>query len=402
MIFTRRRARTACFMVLSILAFQPLYAQQKLAGPGSANYRLASRLAPYKLDKLIYSTNVDPRWIEGTDKFWYEWKSSRGSTYYIVDPAARSRRTLFDNDRLAAELTRITRDPWDGQHLPIRSIRFINDRTLQFEVQSSEDEEQKGDTTLNQERQDKARGTARPKPKKKVYHFEYDVVTQTLRELKDYEAPDNHAPWASVSPDGKVVVYAKNGDLYMMTSEEYEKILAARRGKARAAPGAPQIEPRDTEADSAEWKVQVAETRLTTDGEPDYSYALPDFGMIDREKLAHKDRRKRARIIWAPDSRHFAVQRDDERKVGNLWVIHNVGKKRPELETYKYEMPGEKDVPQEEFWIYDLNTKSKVKVHYPNAWQDETLAAPTARQFIYQDSDKPRGALATAQNWRDS
>ena len=44
------------------------------------------------------------------------------------------------------------------------------------------------------------RGKRGPKPKKKLYHFEYDVATQTLRELKDYEAPDNHPAWASVSP----------------------------------------------------------------------------------------------------------------------------------------------------------------------------------------------------------
>ena len=78
MISTRRRVRFACLMVMQLVVFGSLHAQQnKVGGPGSANYRLATRFAPYKLDKLIYSTNVDPHWIEGTEKFWYEWTSGK-------------------------------------------------------------------------------------------------------------------------------------------------------------------------------------------------------------------------------------------------------------------------------------------------------------------------------------
>ncbi len=113
-------------MVLSAVA-TPTLAQP-------ANYRLASRFAPYKIQDLIYSTSVSPRWIESSEKFWYEWETSDGSKYYIVDPVAGTKQLIFDNDQLAAELTRITRDPWDGQHLPIRSIKFIDANTLQFEV----------------------------------------------------------------------------------------------------------------------------------------------------------------------------------------------------------------------------------------------------------------------------
>src|SRR5438309_1568377 len=81
-----------------------------------ANYRLAARFAPYKIRKLVYSTGVTPRWIKGSERFWYEWDSPEGKKYMVADPgpAAASKHTLFDNDRIAAELTRITRDPWDG------------------------------------------------------------------------------------------------------------------------------------------------------------------------------------------------------------------------------------------------------------------------------------------------
>ncbi|MCL4866395.1 MAG: hypothetical protein KJZ47_10900, partial [Gemmatimonadales bacterium] len=109
---------------------QNLSARQAVAPVTEANYRLAGRFAPYKMSKLVYSTSVTPRWIKGTEKFWYEWTTAAGKVFNIVDPVAGTKRQLFDNDRLAAELTRITRDPWDGQHLPIRAIRFVNAGTL--------------------------------------------------------------------------------------------------------------------------------------------------------------------------------------------------------------------------------------------------------------------------------
>ena len=103
--------------------------------PGThANWALAARFAPYRIRRLVHSTSVNPRWIQGTERFWYSWETGDGEFYYLVDPVAGTQRQLFDRDRIAAELTRITLDPWDAQHLPIRRIRFVNPTTLEFEV----------------------------------------------------------------------------------------------------------------------------------------------------------------------------------------------------------------------------------------------------------------------------
>ena len=130
-----------------------------------------------------------------------------------------TKRQIFDNDRIAAELTRITRDPWDGKHLPIRSIKFLNKDTLQFEVESSQDtvikdaEAQRGDSQQTQ----RGQANRQPPTKKKVWHFKYSLVTQTLTEIPDFLAPDNHPAWASVSPDGQTIVYGRKYNLYKMT-----------------------------------------------------------------------------------------------------------------------------------------------------------------------------------------
>ncbi len=356
-----------------------------VGGPGSANYELAARWAPYRLNDLIYSTTVRPRWIEGSSRFWYEWETSEGTEYRLVDMAQGRQSQIFDNDRIAAQLTEIVGDPYDAKHLPIQSIRFIDGNTLQFDVTSSQDEEKEevADTTEVDE-QDMEEGPRRPeRPKKEVLHFEYRVDTRALRQLEDYEAPDNHPGWASVSPDGSVVIFAKDYNLWQMSGEDYQKILDARRGKS------------GDEADKAEKDVEVEEVQITEDGEEYYSYAsaYSDYGDTDNEKEENAHDRKSASIVWSQDSRKFAVMREDQREVGDLWVIHSTGNERPELETYKYDMPGEEHVTQDEIWIFDVASREGVKVTEPDPWKDENLDIANARQFRYPDSEEPRRSL---------
>lgn len=335
-----------------------------VGGPGSANYQLAARFAPYKIRELVKSTTVTPRWIDHSDRFWYQWETTDGTFYYLVDPARGTKRQVFDNDRIAAELTRLTHDPYDGQHLPIRNIRFISDNTLQFDVQSSQDEEVKADSTemqrdtTQQDRNRQRQTTARPK--KKMLHFEYDVASRSVRMLEDYEAPDNHPGWASVSPDTAWVVYSKEFNLWAMSWSEYQKVLDARRGKTGEA------------ADSASDKVEVEEIQLTTDGEKDYSYGSQGRGENDDETAKEYKKRQRAGISWSHDSKWFALTRSDRRKVGDLWVIHTTGNKRPQLETYKYDMPGEKNVTQTELLVFDMESRTMKKID-DDPWKDQTM-----------------------------
>ena len=358
-----------------------------VGGPGSANFDLAARFAPYKIQEMVHSTTVSPSWIEGSERFWYEWEDSDGTSYNIVDPVRGTKSQLFDNDRIAAELTRITLDPWDGQHLPIRNIRFIDENTLQFDVESSQDEdideEEEVDTEEEQEEEDTDQ---QERSDKKMYHFEYDVGTQTLRELEDYESPNNHPGWANVSPDGETVVFARNYNLWMISGSDYELILDARRGES------------GDDADEAEEDVEVEEIQLTTDGEEFYAYG--GSGGRGETNVTHEenmDDRKRAGVVWSKDSQKFALVRRDQREVGDLWVVHAVGNKRPELETYKYDMPGEENVTQSELLIYDLAARNMVQVE-DDPWKDQMMSVTTDRQFVYPDSDEPRQQVWLSDN----
>lgn len=234
-----------------------------------ANWQLAARFAPYKARSLTHATSVSPQWVGKTDRFWYQWENSDGTFYYIVDPARATKRQIFDNDRIPAELTRITGDPFDGQHLPIRNIEFIDENTLQFEVESTLEEEivdEAAETGDQQQEQEQQQGARRSKTGPKVFHFEYNVSTQTLRELEDWEEPRAHPGWAGVSPDSSRVVFSRECNLFVMGWDDYMRIVDARHEKTGEA------------ADSAEANVEVAETQLTTDGEKNYCYGSSGRG----------------------------------------------------------------------------------------------------------------------------
>ena len=210
--------------------------------------------------------------------------------------------------------------------------------------------------------------------------------TQTLRELEDYESPNNHPGWANVSPDGETVVFARNYNLWMISGSDYELILDARRGES------------GDDADEAEEDVEVEEIQLTTDGEEFYAYG--GSGGRGETNVTHEenmDDRKRAGVVWSKDSQKFALVRRDQREVGDLWVVHAVGNKRPELETYKYDMPGEENVTQSELLIYDLAARNMVQVE-DDPWKDQMMSVTTDRQFVYPDSDEPRQQVWLSDN----
>src|ERR1017187_7428726 len=106
-----------------------------LAKAAKANYELAARWTPTKVGKLVFDTAVTPHWLDSGDRFWYTYENNRGRRFYIVDPAAKNKNLLFDPARMAASLTEITGIPYEAQHLPVRTVKFVkNDSAFQFEL----------------------------------------------------------------------------------------------------------------------------------------------------------------------------------------------------------------------------------------------------------------------------
>jgi len=339
------------------------------AEKSKANYALASRFSPKKIEKMVFSTSVSAHWLKLSERFWYSFETPDGKIFYIVDPVRKTRTQIFDNVTMAADLTRQTKDPYDALHLPIDRIKFINsEKSIRFEVESTQEEEKKeeADTTKTE----KEKSAKKKKPEKKKFYFQFNLSTRVLTLLEDYEKPKDNPRWASISPDGETILFAKQHNLYWMDKENYQKAL-------------------EDEDDST-----IVEHQLTMDGEEYYSYGS-GRGETNVDKEKNRDKRKPGYLIWSPDSKKIALTRSDSREVKDLWVINSIADPRPTLETYKYHMPGEEESPHVELLVIDMITKEKLSVK-ADTFKDQTISILSAPSLAKNRDDDyhPRVWLA--------
>lgn len=320
----------------------------------TANYDLAARFSPNKVKKMVFSTSVSPHWLKNSDRFWYMYETSEGKFYYLIDPARKTKNALFDNVKMAADMSRLTGDPFDGKHLNINNLKFIKDETaLQFEVKSKlMEEEEKED--LNKENdmeneEDKAKKKSdKKKMVAKIWHFQYDLSSKTLRLLEDYEKPKKHLDWANISPDTSYVLFSRDYNLYWMSWADYKKA---------------QINEKDS---------TIVENQWTTDGEKDYGFYQHNRGITNVDLEKKKDKRKAIRVAWAPDGSKFSLIRSDQRKIKDLWVINSIAQPRPTLETYKYHMAGEKTAALDELFVFDFANKNRIQIEV-DTFKDQSI-----------------------------
>ena len=227
-------------------------------------------------------------------------------------------------------------DPFEARHLPIQNLKVKEDgRTFTFEVTSSQDKKPKKDDKKKTD-----------KPEKEVFYFSYDYPTRKLTQLTEEAKEPKQLDWASVSPDGQTVVYAKDCNLYRMSIADYRKA-------------------QKDEKDST-----IVEIQLTKDGSEHFGYGIP-YSILNTDTLCNGKRRG-VWGYWSPDSKHFVTVVTDERKVKDLWVINSLASPRPTLETYRYQMPGEMDAPEDHLYIFNMtdNTRKKIRTA---AWKNQTL-----------------------------
>ncbi|HEY6251057.1 MAG TPA: DPP IV N-terminal domain-containing protein [Candidatus Angelobacter sp.] len=105
------------------------------------------------------------------------------------------------------------------------------------------------------------------------------------------------------------------------------------------------------------------ETQLTTDGVKDYGYATNNAGWIHGDDPV---------LSWSPDSRKIATFQQDQRKVGEMYLVETkVG--HPTLQAWKYPLPGDDVVTMIERVIIDLDTRKVIRLKMPPDQHRTTL-----------------------------
>jgi dipeptidyl aminopeptidase/acylaminoacyl peptidase len=109
--------------------------------------------------------------------------------------------------------------------------------------------------------------------------------------------------------------------------------------------------------------VSGLDTQLTTDGQQNYGYGTNNAGWL---------RSKTPVMLWSPDSQRIATFQHDSRKVKSMHLVStNVG--HPKLDSWKYPLPGDKDIFMLERIIIDVNAKKIIRLKTPADYQRSTV-----------------------------
>jgi dipeptidyl-peptidase 4 len=143
------------------------------------------------------------------------------------------------------------------------------------------------------------------------------------------------------------------------------------------APGAKGVDSEDTAispdkmraAFIRDWNLWVRdlasgkETQLTTDGVKDFGYATDNAGwqMSDRPI-----------VVWSPDSKKIATFRQDQRKVGEMYLVPvTIG--HPTLKEWKYPLVGDANVVMIERVIIDVDSAKVIRLKLPPDYHRSTI-----------------------------
>ena len=308
------------------------------------NYALAEQFSPTKVRRLVPQTTIRPNWFKGETKFWYSWRTPDAITYYIVDPASGKQSEMWSMEELAEKVTLATGDAFDAEHLPIANIELKDDRYVLFDITPDD---------VRVKPNDYPRLDEEGKPV--VHHFQWDLQAKELEAIESREK--RYPEWANVSPDGRIAVYQKNNNLWYMTTEDVEKLIA---------------DPKDS---------TIVEHAITTDAVESNAY----HWFEDCIEQVKEDDRVRVLLQWSPDSKHFATVRSYTDMLKDFWVI-NILKERPELFTYKYQMPGEEG-PDFKLEIFDTENFERREITALEKYEQQMLficPKPLSKAAMYE------------------
>lgn len=144
--------------------------------------------------KQVYYANVAPQWIDGTHQFWYVRETPEGRIYVVVDADKKSRKNLFDHQKLAAALSQASGKEVKADALQPQRLRVNRTLdTLQFVFANHR-------YTYAVKKSQLTDGGVLPTPPKQKHWMEVD---------------DEKGGAPVTSPDGQWSAYIKNDNIYV-------------------------------------------------------------------------------------------------------------------------------------------------------------------------------------------
>jgi len=181
------------------------------------DYEHAEKFLNYNTAPLIDHESPRAVWFDG-DKFWYRTLTAKGSEFILVDPVKKTRAAAFDQQKLAASLSKATGKQYEADMLPFNSISFSPDgKVVIFEADGKQ-------WSCN------------------LQTYDCQLDNSHTKAGKERGRGRRRAESEVLSPDGKKVAYIKDYNLWVRDVESHK------------------------------------ETQLTTDGIKDFGYATDNAG----------------------------------------------------------------------------------------------------------------------------
>lgn len=365
---------------LILLTALPLAAQEHV---NKANWPLAEKFSTPNVRSRTYTTAVSPHWLGQSDSLCYDWKDHSGSTFLLVVPTTKTKKPLFDQAKLAAQLSELSHHAHDPQDLPFTSITFSKDRkTFGFTADSSKWEWDVSAETLKRLGPASLAGGANGRGGRggrgggEVNDSTPATAPDTLNTCGGAGggragggggggggagAGGRGGDFRNYSPDSSMFAFARDHNLYVVKVATKDTVQLTHDGVEHYSFGA-----RDTLQERQQRELTLQGQNLAD------SVGVQGGGGGGGRGAVNRDPRVRANVTWSPDSKAFAVTRMDQRKVKELYLVNNTASPRPELMSYTYAMPGEENVGVEELYLYRVGD-TKLTSATIRKWKDQRL-----------------------------
>lgn len=282
-------------LVLSLLSNNvPIFSQESSS---ETDYQRAQFFLNPNESK-VYEAFVNPNWIENENVFWYKKQGIQKKEYFLVDPDSKTKSPLFDREKLAEAILNLTQDTIDADNLPLVKLKYNHSsQRLNFHVGPR--------------------------------YFQFDIQSNQLDTLS---SPLEPLPTEILSPNGKMIAYVKDYNLFVKTLGSEEEIP------------------------------------LTTDGEKHFAYASQTETNLGTVTALRSGFQFPPVLQWSPDSKRILTQQLDERNVKSTHLLQMVGTDeslRPQLYTYKYPVHGDSIIPVVHPVIIEVATKEMIRIDVP-------------------------------------
>lgn len=311
-------------LVLTIIFYAIV--SSAFAQPGNSltakDYDHAESFLGYNTQKFIDHGNVSPNWLDG-DRFWYRTLTATGSEFILVDPSKGSRTAAFNQKKLAAALSLASGKNYSADMLPFQFFSYTPDgNSIIFRADGKEWKCDLQNYTCMADTS-QVRGNGRRQGFGQGGFRGRGRGNEVL------------------SPDGSKSAFIKDYNLWVRDMKTNEQ------------------------------------TQLTTDGEKDFGYATDNAGWTSSD---------RPTLRWSPDSKKIATYKQDQRNVGDMYLITtNVG--HPALREWKYPLPGDKNIPMIQRCIINVDEPKVIFLNIPPDPHRATLSDNISSSGTFDDVD---------------